>query len=546
MLTAPAVGRRSPSSDSSRWVCAGGSRAEVLLTTDEFNWVLRSERFATAIRTGDLAAASADPVTTIATRPGLTTLWIGFGAQKLEAPVGTISSWLHLGDGPSMLRLAHLLMALVCTMGLIAFTVLARRVVGRRAGLVAGALLAVEPILVGHSAVLHTDALVATFGAVAVLAFVAAVEARARAGPSPGWRPDEAQWLAAAGGAAAGIALLTKVNAVAILVPAMAIFVILALAPRRSAGGEPAPLGTRARDVVAAVLTCGVVMVALWPSLWVEPLAQIQATRDSAGLAGDWIGGSFFFGEVHDTVDRRFYPVAAWYRLSGWMLIAIAAACITWVVTSLRHVGDRLPRRVTLQLWVPPLVYTAVIAVSDKHYDRYLLPLLPFVALGIGCMAVRATAKVDGFVSGAIGWTAFGVAAIWTSTLAPFAISHVDPLVGGQRAAAERIPLGWGEGIETVMARIPRAPGECPSISSRRWLIAQAGCFVPQDFAWLDGSTAPPDYVVIYIGDRQLGNTVKEERVLAERGTLVDKLELGGETYVELWTVDDTSTGPTG
>jgi hypothetical protein len=69
---------------------------------------------------------------------------------------------------------------------------------------------------------------------------------------------------------------------------------------------------------------------------------------------------------------------------------------------------------------------------------------------------------------------------------------------------------------------------------------------VPQDFAWLDGSTAPPDYVVIYIGDRQLGNTAKEERVLAERGTLVDKLELGGETYVELWTVDDTSTGPTG
>ena len=90
---------------------------EVLVTTDEFNWVLRSERFATAIRTGDLAAASADPVTTIATRPGLTTLWIGFLAEKLAVPVGTVSSWLHLGDGPSRLRLAHLLMALVCTMG---------------------------------------------------------------------------------------------------------------------------------------------------------------------------------------------------------------------------------------------------------------------------------------------------------------------------------------------------------------------------------------------------------------------------------------------
>ena len=212
-------------------------------------------------------------------------------------------------------------------------------------------------------------------------------------------------------------------------------------------------------------------------------------------------------------------------------------------MTSVRHVGDRLPRRVTLQLWVPPLVYTAVIAVSDKHYDRYLLPLLPFVVLGIGCMAVRATAKVDGFVAGAIGWTAFGIAAIWTSMLAPFAISHVDPLVGGQRAAAERIPLGWGEGIETVMARIPREPGECPSVSSP-WSIAQRGCFEP-GLLVAGRLHRAADYVVIYIGDRQLGNTVKRSgcwRSVA-RWSTSSNWAASPTSSSGPWT---TSTGPTG
>lgn len=505
-----------------RWWSPG----EPLRTADSYNWMRRSIAFGEAIRSWDLAAATTDPTGVPATRPGVTTMWTGFLAEELVAPARHVATTLGWDAGPSHLRLAQVLMALWCVLGIVVFTLVARRLVGARAAVIAGGLLAVEPFFVGHSSVLHTDALLAIGSAVSVMALAACVRAhheRPLVAWSGWWRTDVGR-LALLGGVAGGVAGLTKVNAGLLVgVGLLAAFVPLS---RRRVGQVPA---------VIAVASALAVVVAMWPALWVDPWGQVRACIDSLTLAGEGTGPAFFMGEVTSR-DRGFYPVAAWYRASAWLLVGALLALGWWCVAGFRRRrASPGSRRALVVLVLPPLAYAVALGLSDKHYDRYLLPLLPFVALGVGVCASRALDGIGaGRAVGRLGWAGLGLAAGWTASLAPFAISHVDPLVGGQRAALKRLSLGWGEGSETVLARVD-SHGRCPTISSRQWFLYQPGCWTPTDFDWLDGSEAPPQYVLVNVQARQAGATRAEDKVLRAHGTLLEEVVIDGVTYAELW-----------
>ncbi len=518
-----------------RWWAPG----ETVRTIDEWNWMRRAERFGDALGDGNLTAATVERASALATRPGITTMWIGFLAGEVISPPPAVARWFSVGNTVDQLRFAHIGMGLVCAAGVLLFTLLARVVIGRGAGLVAGGLLAVEPWIVGHSTLLHTDGLVTTFSATAVMGLVAALEA-ARVPPAA--RPATRSWterpgiLAGLGGLAGAIALLTKVNAAGFLgvagVLALGSLVLLPQAARRELGGRTEGV----RTVLTWGAVCLLVTVAAWPSLWVDPLAQLTASFNSAALATERTRSTFLFGQVTD-VDRRLFAVVAWYRISPWLLVGSLAALVVWVVTSRRRDRERLPRRVSVMLTVPALAYAVAISLSDKQYDRYLLPLLPFLMLFVAHALVTAAKGVRfAPILRRIAWGGFALAALWVVLLAPFAVSFVDPLVGGQTAARDRIPLGWGEGIETVLADVPSGPDRCPTISSRRWLIGQPGCFDQVGWEWLDGDGPPPEYVLIYVLDRQRGSTVEEDAVRRrDDWVLVDRLTIDGVSYVELW-----------
>lgn len=515
-----------------RWWMPG----ETLLTQDEFNWTIRSLSFGKAIRSWNLAGAVAAAPSQKATRPGVTTMWTGFLAEELVSPVHRLWTWLGIGPGPSGLRLGHMLMALWCSLGLVAFVVIARRLVGPRASLVAGGILAVEPMLVGHSAVLHTDALVTVYAGLAVVALVAAFE-QARVedqttARAAWWRVPSIA-LASIAGAAAAIAVLTKLNAVVLIGAAVPV----AFAGQRFRRSDTVDRQRRSGVALAVFVAVTVTLfVALWPALWVDPIAQLQATIGAGHLAGESTT-TFFLGQVITHVDRRFYFVAAWYRASPWLLIASFTTVVSTILQILRRArSPTLPRRVILSLTAPPAVYLAVLVLSAKQYDRYLLPLLPFAAVGIGVVVARLTAPFEptGWVHRS-AWAAFAILAVWTASLAPFAISYTDPLVGGQRVASGKIDLGWGEGVETVLARTHPGGRRCPTISSRVWLLGQSGCWKPVSGDWLHGTDAPPDLVLIYIDDRQRAKTGEMDAYLRAHGTMVDALIIDGVAYVELW-----------
>ena len=177
-------------------------------------------------------------------------------------------------------------------------------------------------------------------------------------------------------------------------------------------------------------------------------------------------------------------PVELWFRprpgcCSGAVGAAVLGVCA-------RCAAGRRPRRVRCgrSRCRPVVVYAGVIAVSEKQYARYLLPLLPLVASpgGDGGGAGRTAATSSPPAIAAVGGQRLAVGALFTASLAPYAIAFVDPLVGGQARAERTHPARLGGG--GVLAS-PRRPGGAPLVGRRGVALA---CPDRQDFSWLDGT----------------------------------------------------------
>ncbi|MCK4450773.1 MAG: glycosyltransferase family 39 protein, partial [Anaerolineae bacterium] len=196
------------------------------VTPDEPAWVYRSICFADALTARDWSAVPSTG------HPGVTTMWLGalgVAARRLLNPAESLAhldwirrlAWLAPENGEAFRHLVFFLpwgrvaVALVTTLGLVALYPLLTRLFDRRVALLAVGLLAFDPFLIGHSGLLHTDALLATFS---LLALVAALNGLRE--------PHRAVWWAISG-LFTGLALLTKTPAL-ILPP----FIILLLAIR--------------------------------------------------------------------------------------------------------------------------------------------------------------------------------------------------------------------------------------------------------------------------------------------------------------------------
>jgi hypothetical protein len=197
------------------------------VTPDEPAWVYRAIRFADGLAARDWTALPSTG------HPGVTTMWLGaagVAVQQLLAPPGSAAhldwirrlAWLAPENGEAFRRLAFFLpwgrvaVALVTTLGLVVLYPLLVRLFDRRVALLAVGLLACDPFVIGHSGLLHTDALLATFSLLALATALCGL-----------WEPRRAAWPALSG-VFTGLALLTKTPAI-ILLPC--ILLLQAIAP---------------------------------------------------------------------------------------------------------------------------------------------------------------------------------------------------------------------------------------------------------------------------------------------------------------------------
>ena len=312
---------------------------------------------------------------------------------------------------------------------------------GHAAGLLALTLYAFDPQIVAHGSLVTTDMAVTAFG---LLAFFVLYR----------WRRRSTRTRLLVAGLMVGLALVSKVSAVLILVLVEAI--VLFSRGRRDW-----------RHRLGAGLVIGVIaFVVLWAIYGLE----MRAVPDIAGsfplpaathldvyrsLQEHYRLGhpAFLMGQNSTQGWWTYFPVAFVIKTPLPTMILLAAALI---VSLLRR------RWVDVTLVLYPVVYgiTALFSSVDIGY-RHLLPMLPFVYIFVGLQLCsdqyatdsaalwrRGTRRINLrwiFVAGMVLWLVLGTALVY-----PFPLTYFNELVGGPSRGYLWLVdsnLDWGQNL---------------------------------------------------------------------------------------------------
>lgn len=433
------------------------------VTPDEPAWVYRSIRFADALATRNWAAIPSTG------HPGVTTMWLGalsVSIQRLLNPMESAAhldwigrtAWLDPESGEAFRHLAFFLpggrivVALTTTLGLAALYPLLTRFFDRKLATLTIGLLAFDPFLIGHSGLLHTDALLATF---TLLALVAAFNGFCE--------PRKAIWWILSG-LFAGLALLTKTPAI-ILIPSIIALRVATLIGKRQAASGKSTVDHCSLFIVHCslfILTTVATCLALYPALWVDPAETLDTlfafTERHVEMAQRPI---FFAGQTTYDPGPLFYPAVLLFRISPIVLVGLVIGLIALRRLPVDH------RFVFFTLLVFSTAFGTLMSLGVKKHDRYLLPALPplalAAALGIGTL-------VDWYIGKLVRFTKYQSTSfpIYQSTIILQALAallfllnpltYANPLAGGPWIARHVIDLDWGEAMGAAARWINQQP----------------------------------------------------------------------------------------
>jgi hypothetical protein len=519
---------------------------DYFLMVDENLWYERSAHFLQGLVSGNLAQ-------TVQTgHPGVTTMWSGTIGLLLyyfqTAFPG--ESLLHFADRMAAtpatlatLSLLRLPLALLSALCVALALVLGRRLLGWGAALGGAALMAFEPLFLGHSRVLHHDSPAADFSLLAVLAWLLYLK-------------EERRGYLVLAGAGVALAMLSKVSSVFLLG-----FAGLTLLPMLWRARQQ---GLRAlRKVLALWLPLlGVtvlVMVLSWPAVWVAP-AQVWTTVvgfiDSE--SGAHANGTFFMGQPVADPGPLYYPVGLAFALTpltlAGILLAVVGLGLAWY-RARGHAGAAESAdnsRWAGWVLVYVLSFVAFMSVIGKKQERYVLPAVVmldlmagwgyFLLLGFVGRVFTLKAPVARLRSG-VGLVVLPLlllagqfALVWPAF--PYYSTFYNPLLGGAPVAQKLLLIGRGEGLEQAV----------------RYIQAHAGDRVPQVASWygttvttlFDGGVdvkdvAHPqyilgsDYIIFYINQWQ--RQLPEESILryVQRDAPLYTVRLAGIDYVDVY-----------
>jgi 4-amino-4-deoxy-L-arabinose transferase-like glycosyltransferase len=429
--------------------------------------------------------------------PGVTMSWLGMA--------GLLAQYLVGGAGLSLaafLRqdISHLIAAArapfaVLTAGSVAGVyLLARPLFGQRTALVGAILLAVDPFYLAHSRVIHVDAPTAAFMALSALSFALFWQERLAGGPG------DLRWAAFSGGMA-GLAMLTRS-------PAPYLFAFIPLAAL--VGGVIERPRRPVRWLSALALfgaVAAVVFFALWPAMWVDPAGTLR--RMLAETYGKVEAGhvTYFLGRVSDDPGPLFYPYVVAFRLTPLTSLGALLGLALAIFTSRSKA-----RAATWYAWAYVFLLFLLALTSPKKQDRYLLAVFPFIdllAAGglVGLLELMGLRITDYGLRIAYYLLAAGALLLGlTFTLPhyPYFFTYYNALMGGLPAAVDKVPVGWGEGMERVGAYL----NGLPEAHKLRVAAVPAQCLRPYFSGQVEQfHTAYPalaaDYVVLYMNQVQ-------------------------------------------
>lgn len=490
--------------------------SDAFVTWDEPAWVYRSVKFLQALSHGDLAG------TLLTGHPGVLTMWSGalgltwhrlVSGTVTEAQLAAIAALptLEVHDAATLRQLTALLpmakSGLLVAHALIALAIywLLVRLLDRRYALLGSALLLLDPYYLGLSRVLHIDALASGLMLISLLAIL-------------NYALRGGQGMLLLSGAAAGMAFLSKAYG-ALLAPTATLILLYAnlRAPTHPGRRLARALGDA---LLWGALAC-VVLLLLWPAMWVTPLQALRAvvglSLEYAADPGDATAG-FFRGQASTALPLTFYPTTMLFRTTPLVLIGVVLSLLG-LLWEEREAQGAPPRRATiLGVLLLGVLYLALISISRKKFDRYTLPALLgadlLAALGLlGALELLTRPLRRGEwqrLARRIAAPLLALAVVLAQGylllghLAPaHYLAYYNPWAGGPSKAVQAIPVGWGEGIEEAAAYLAAKP-QAEEITVATWAVAGLAPIFPGRVITLTAETIPlADYVLLYIGDIQ-------------------------------------------
>lgn len=481
-------------------------------TIDESRWVSRAADFAAYLQQGD------PEETYLVGHPGVTTMWLGalgLGPERVQA-------FSFLAGQTDVTRRDGYLEALVAArraavlanaVALGGLAWLAWGVFGPGPAVLGTVLLLLDPFLTAHSRLIHLDALLSSFMALAALSWVAF------------WRGGS--WgYAGLAGLAGGLALLTKAPSVYLLAftPGVALLATLRAGRGRTARAWWRLAGGLALWAGLAAAVC----LALWPALRERPVRVLREMIEFTLKNGGGERDNYFLGQPVADPGLPFYPLALLFRATPLMLLGIGL--LVAMLAQRRRLAARWP---ALLLGGYVIGFMAMMSLGEKKFDRYELPIFPVLdvlaglGLWLGWQAARARLAWlrRGPARLGLGLALLGVAAWPLASVYPYDLAYYNPLVGGGPAARWALFVGWGEGLDQVAAYVNAKPIvlQAPTVATPYHRALQAH---------LRGNNALPieraelaDYIVPYVNSMQR----------QQNGALLNELLQGQEPEYVVW-----------
>jgi 4-amino-4-deoxy-L-arabinose transferase-like glycosyltransferase len=204
------------------------------------------------------------------------------------------------------------------------------------------------------------------------------------------------------------------------------------------------------------------VFILLWPAMWVDPLSSLTRVFSLASIyASEGHDTALFFNGV--ILDRGqsawyFYPVVYLWRATPVTLLGLGLALLSLLSPSRLPAGAE-QRRLSLLLFAFAALFSLFISLSEKKFERYLLPVFAPLDLVAALGWLALVEAMTGFgqrkpgadrrlVSGLLlGVIVLGQSLGMLQTY-PYYLNYYNPLPGGARIAPAVMMIGWGEGLD--------------------------------------------------------------------------------------------------
>jgi hypothetical protein len=192
------------------------------------------------------------------------------------------------------------------------------------------------------------------------------------------------------------------------------------------------------------------------------------------------------------------------------------------------------------------LLFTVMMSLPPKKFDRYILPIFPALDIlaAVGLLAIWQWAgtrwkwHADSGQSKMSALTLAAFSLLLAGNLAwyhPYELAFYNPLLGGGPAAARLIPVGWGEGMAQAGHYITARWNGChrPVAS---WFQPTLAPFVCTPVLHLSEAANPGrvDYAVLYIDQMQRNNEPEVTAMLQEHAP-VHTVRIHGIDYAAVY-----------